>query len=89
MCLQDIELLIKEGRRADAYRLLENLLEMEPNNSRAWYFMGNLLRGKQRWGEAINAFNRAAEIDPGSPASKAVESIYDILRFQNTDLMNP
>ncbi len=89
MSLQDIELLIKEGRRADAYRLLENLLDIEPDNSRAWYFMGNLLRGEQRWGEAINAFNRAAEIDPDSPATKAVESIYDILRFQNTDLMNP
>jgi hypothetical protein len=41
------------------------------------------------WGDAINAYNKAKLIDPAGPAAAAVESIYDILRFVNADLMNP
>jgi len=28
-------------------------------------------------------------IEPGGPADAAIESIYDIIRFVNKDLMNP
>ena len=28
-------------------------------------------------------------IEPDGPADAAIESIYDIIRFVNTDLMNP
>ena len=38
---------------------------------------------------AINAYNRAKLIEPEGPAAAAIESIYDIIRFVNTDLMNP
>lgn len=89
MTLKDIEKLAGEGKLQEALRYLENLLENEPGNGAGWYLMGGFLRRMQRWGEAINAYNRAEELEPGTGAKRAVESIYEILRFQNTDLMNP
>ena len=46
-------------------------------------------RRHELWGDAINAYNRAKLIEPEGPAAAAIESIYDIIRFVNTDLMNP
>jgi cytochrome c-type biogenesis protein CcmH/NrfG len=87
--LSDIEQLLREGKTREAYEQLQIFLEDEPENDAAWYLMGGLLRREQRWGEAINALNRAKFLNPSGPAAHAIESIYDILRFQNTDLMNP
>ena len=76
--ITEIEKLIAAGRLDDARDEIERLLVLEPQNSQAWL-----------WGDAINAYNRAKLIDPEGPAAAAIESIYDIIRFVNTDLMNP
>jgi cytochrome c-type biogenesis protein CcmH/NrfG len=64
-------------------------LDKEPGNSHAWYLLGGIYRRQQLWGEAINAYNKAKMIEPNGPAAVAIESIYEILNFRNTDLMNP
>ena len=51
--------------------------------------LGNLYRRQQLWGEAINHLNKAKLLDPDGPADAAIESIYNIIRFVNKDLMNP
>lgn len=84
-----IESLLRENRVEEAYDALINLVEKDPNNSNAWYLLGGIYRRQQLWGEAINAYNKAKLIDPQGPAATAIDSIYDILRFVNTDLMNP
>ena len=84
-----IESLLRENRVTDAYNALVLLLEKDPNNSHAWYLLGGIYRHQQLWGDAINAYNKAKLIDPDGPAATAIESIYEILRFVNTDLMNP
>ncbi|MDD2425280.1 MAG: hypothetical protein PHP30_04010 [Bacteroidales bacterium] len=89
MNLKDIEIVAGQGDLTGALSQLKVFLESNPSDAAGWYLMGNFLRRMQRWGEAINAYNRADELDPGRGAKKAVESIYEILRFQNTDLMNP
>ena len=33
--------------------------------------------------------NKAKLLDPDGPADAAIESIYNIIRFVNKDLMNP
>ncbi len=85
----EIEALLRESKVDDAYTQLNLLLELEPNNAYAWYLLGGIYRRQQLWGEAINAFNKAKMLEPNGPAAVAIESIYEILNYRNTDLMNP
>lgn len=87
--LIEIESLIRTGDLDSARSELELFLEAEPNNSEGWYLLGGIFRRQQLWGDAINALNKAKFLNPKGPAAHAVDSIYEILRFQNTDLMNP
>jgi len=87
--LLDIEQMLREGSIQKAHEELLKLLDREPDNDSAWYMLGGLFRREQRWGEAINALNRARYLNPDGPAAHAIDSIYEILRFQNNDLMNP
>ncbi len=85
----EIEALLREGKIDMAYDQLELLLKREPDNAHGWYLLGGIYRRQQLWGDAINAYNKAKMIDPDGPAAVAIESIYEILNFRNTDLMNP
>ncbi len=87
--LLEIEKILREGDVEKAHGELLMLLEKEPNNDSAWYMLGGILRRQQLWGEAINALNKAKFLNPSGPAAHAIESIYEILRFHNTDMMNP
>jgi cytochrome c-type biogenesis protein CcmH/NrfG len=87
--ISEIEKMIAQGHLNEARDLLDELLKNEPQNSRGWFLLGGIYRRHQMWGDAINAYNKAKLIDPAGPAAAAVESIYDILRFVNADLMNP
>ena len=85
----EIDALQREGKLEEAYTQLNALLEREPGNAYGWYLLGGIYRRQQLWGEAINAYNKAKMIDPDGPAAVAIEAIYEILNFRNTDLMNP
>ncbi len=85
----EIEQILRNESAQKAHDELEKFLEKEPDNAEAWYLMGGILRREQNWGEAINAFNKAKFLDPAGPAAHAIEHIYEILSYRNTDLMNP
>ena len=85
----EIEALLRECRLEEAYNQLYILLEKEPKNAYAWYLLGGIYRRQQLWGDAINAYNKAKMIDPTGPAATAIEAIYEILNYRNTDMMNP
>ena len=85
----EIEALLRESKVEEAYSQLNALLEAEPRNAYGWYLLGGIYRRQQLWGEAINAYNQAKMIDPDGPATVAIESIYEILNFRNTDMLNP
>ena len=87
--LIEIEKILAAGRVQEATEQVLPLLQNEPENAGAWYLLGGIYRREQLWGEAINAYNRAKMIEPEGPAAAAIESIYDIIRFVNKDLMNP
>jgi len=54
-----------------------------------WIHLGQKYRQKQQWGDAINAYQKALELRPDGPAKVALEFIYDVLEYRNTDLLNP
>lgn len=87
--LSDIEALLRAGELEEAHQSLRDFVGREPGNPQAWYMLGNLYRRQQLWGEAINTLNKAKLLDPDGPADAAIESIYNIIRFVNKDLMNP
>jgi cytochrome c-type biogenesis protein CcmH/NrfG len=87
--LIEIEEMLASSHVIDAFNELHQFLEKNPDNSKGWYLLGGIYRRQQLWGDAINAYNKSKMIDPEGPADAAIESIYDIIRFVNTDLMNP
>ena len=87
--LSEIEAQLRAGELDAAHQSLQAFVKAEPDNPQGWYMLGNLYRRQQLWGEAINHLNRAMLLDPDGPASAAIDSIYDIIRFVNKDLMNP
>jgi len=87
--LKDIERLLCNGKVEEARNALLNYVQKDKNNAYAWYILGGIYRRFQMWGDAINAYNRAKMIEPEGPADAAIESIYDVIRFTNKDLMNP
>ncbi len=54
-----------------------------------YYQLGKKYQQKQDWGEAINAYKKALELNPESRAAAALEYIYEILAFRHNDLLNP
>ena len=87
--LVNIEKTLAEGRVEEAFIALQDFLKAEPNSAKGWYLLGGIYRRQQLWGEAINSYGKAKMIEPDGPADAAIESIYDIIRFVNKDLMNP
>lgn len=87
--LVNIERTLAEGKIEEAFTALQDFLKAEPNSAKGWYLLGGIYRRQQMWGEAINAYGKAKMIEPDGPADAAIESIYDIIRFVNKDLMNP
>ena len=87
--LVNIEKTLAEGRIEEAFIALQDFLKAEPNSAKGWYLLGGIYRRQQMGGEAINSYGKAKMIEPDGPADAAIESIYDIIRFVNKDLMNP
>lgn len=63
-----------------------------PGSAGEWYDLGVFFRRNARFGEAMNAFMKAAETGDDTLRSKAeasIELLKEINGFVNTDLMNP
>ena len=54
-----------------------------------WYEQGNALRKQGQFGEAINCYIQAIELDPDSPAVEAKRMLDDIMAFYCKDMYNP
>lgn len=53
------------------------------------YLQGNAHRKNQRWAEAMNAYERAAALDPDSPAVAARQMLAAIMDYRCNDYYNP
>ena len=89
MCLQKINELISQNCIDDAIKELNEFIGIYPDNDEAYF-----LRGKMYWRigdkrQAMNDYCRATEINPSSPATRALENAHAIQSFFNPDLLNP
>ena len=58
-------------------------------DSRDYYKQGNECRKRGNFGEAINCYIKAIELDSDSPAVEAKAMLEDILNFYNKEAYNP
>jgi len=86
--LKNIELLLKNDRAIEAKKAF---LQLDNENSLEYFLVrGEIEQKFQNWGDAINAFNQALEIDPeNSEAQNNLQLIRNILNFWNPDMFNP
>jgi len=88
MDLNEIQTLINNGSIEKAHCALDEYIKAHPDSDTAYFLLGNIHRRREDWQSAINAFQKAADLNPDSPAKTAKENIYKILDFFNKDLFN-
>ena len=87
MNLQNIKQQIQSGSIAEAIEALNQYIKENPNSDEAWLLLGNAYRKQENWKDAMDAYTKATELNPDSPARDAYEHIvqilnsYDIQRF--------
>ena len=59
------------------------------NDAQLLYLMGNAYMKQGLRKEAMNAYRKAAEINPEGPAGEAQRMFDQIMAFYNKDLYNP
>ena len=81
--------LLEAGKTAEAERLVLQELEVVPNDATLLYLKGRIGAKRADWQGALNAFNRAVQLDPDSSAREARQAIEEILAFYHKDYYNP
>lgn len=85
-------LLVRELLKADkAQEALEHFETLEAVNTVEYFLTKGAIEQKfQKWGEAINAFNRVLELEPeNEEAANNLHLIQNILNFWNPEMFNP
>ena len=73
----------------EAIRELDALLQDDfAGKDEAYYLRGNAYRKQSNWQQALNDYQRAADLNPDSPAVSARRALLDILEFYNKDMYN-
>ncbi len=61
---EQIQMLVNEGRLAEARALCQQLCQQDPHNPRAWFEMGTLLAQNGELQEAAGCFHRVLDLKP-------------------------
>ncbi|MCY1722628.1 hypothetical protein OU798_19920 [Prolixibacteraceae bacterium Z1-6] len=86
--LNTIRQLLEAEKAQEARKAFQ---DMDAEELPAYYLLKGKIEQKfQNWGEAINAFNKVLEIDPGNAeAINNLHLIQNILNFWNPEMFNP
>lgn len=72
-----------------ALHALDALLDSDfPHKDQAYYLRGNAHCKQSDWRQALDDYQRAADLNPQSPAVQARRALVDILEFYNKDMYN-
>ena len=61
----------RSEQREQAILVLRRLIERSPGNADAWFNLGNFYRAERQFEDAVRAFGRAAQLQPGNAALRA------------------
>ncbi|HEY7242028.1 MAG TPA: tetratricopeptide repeat protein [Burkholderiales bacterium] len=77
----------QSGEREQAIGALRRLIQRAPGNGDAWFNLGNFYRTERRTGEALAAFKRAADLQPGNvaPHINAAHALVQAARFEEAE----
>lgn len=77
--------LLQQGRGAEALKVFEKAVELEPENAERWQNLGMVLAQLRRNDDAILSFQHALKLEPGSwdAANKAAILLHQAARFED------
>ena len=91
--IQEIKDMLSRSEGVEALNAADEIVKDKATNretlAMAYYLRGNAYRQQGNVRMALNSYLESMELDPDGPADAAIESIYNIIRFVNKDLMNP
>ncbi|MDR2651156.1 MAG: tetratricopeptide repeat protein [Prevotellaceae bacterium] len=73
----------------NSLNILNEYIAKNREDDNAYYLRGNIYRKMNLFGDALNDYHKALELNPQSEAAIAIEILNEILEFRNTDLLNP
>lgn len=85
---EEVMRLIDCGQLDEALGLLDDSIKLSPC-AELHYQRGRLLWKMGRKTEAMTDYATAAQLDPSSPATAALEMAREIMNFYHRDLYNP
>ena len=86
--MEKIKQLISNDNPLAAIRLLEEYIEKNESDDKAWFLLGKAHHKLGNIRIAINCYLKAIEINPNSPAQEAYNMTIRILDFYNKDMFN-
>lgn len=87
--LLQIKELLWKNKVDQALQELDLLLLSDfPYKDQVYYLRGNAYRKHSDWRRALNDYQRAADLNPQSPAIEARRALIEILEFYNKDMYN-
>ncbi len=87
--LLQIKELLWKNQVEQAIRQLDLMLDSDcPQKDQIYYLRGNAYRKHSDWQRALNDYQRAADLNPQSPAVEARRALIEILEFYNKDMYN-
>ena len=89
MDMIQIRLLIKENKLTEALVELNAMIDREPDNAEALFERGRIYWRLGERSKAMSDYCRADALEPGGPASVALDQARQIEAFFNPDLLNP
>lgn len=88
--LLEIEQWIELNRLKNAEIAINRIRMTEGESAQLLFLQGKLEMKTEKWGEAINSFQKVLELEPGMQAAWSnIEMAKSILNFFNADMLNP
>ena len=88
--LLEIEQWIELNRLEDAEIGISQIRMTSGESAQLRFLQGKLEMKTEKWGDAINSFQQALELEPGMQAARTnIEMAKSILNFFNADMLNP
>jgi len=86
--IKRIELLLKNEKTVEA---METFNKLEPEETAIYFLLkGKVAQKFQQWSDALNAYHRVLELDPGNEeAVNNIHLIKNILNFWSPEMFNP